>query len=118
MRCKGLRRARGKNVWLKGIARGYDEGMESTNVMVPANGMMHKLKEELRNDGTLLFGLIFLAHLDNGSQYFWLLFSFIASFIHCLYFPSSLSVCISSFFSCFVSAILTNNKTTSNFVNL
>ena len=51
---------------LHGIALGYDEGMESRTVMVPANGMVHKLREELKNDGALLFGLIFLAHLDIG----------------------------------------------------
>ena len=31
-----------------GIGRGYDEGMESRSVMVPANGMVHKLRNELR----------------------------------------------------------------------
>ena len=52
---------------------GYDEGMESRTVMVPANGMVYKLREELKNDGTLLFGLIFLAYLDIGGEYFCLL---------------------------------------------
>ena len=47
--------------WLHSIGFGYDEGMESRIVMVPTNGMVHKLKEELKNDGALLFGLIFLA---------------------------------------------------------
>ena len=41
---------------LRGIGREYDEGMESRSVMVPANGMVHKLKEELKDDGALLFG--------------------------------------------------------------
>ena len=43
------------------IGYGYDKGMKSRSVMVPANGMVHKLREELKNDGALLFGLIFLA---------------------------------------------------------
>ena len=55
---------------LCGIGRGYDEGMESRSVMVPANGMVHKLREELKNDGALLFSLIFLAYLDIGGEYF------------------------------------------------
>ena len=38
--------------------------------MVPANGMVHKLREELKNDGALLCGLIFLAFLDTGGEYF------------------------------------------------
>ena len=54
--------------WLRGIGRGYDEGMESRSVMVPANGMVHKLREELKDDGALLFGLIFLAYLDIGGE--------------------------------------------------
>ena len=41
---------------LHGIRLGYDEGMESRTVMVPANGMVYKLREELKNDGALLFG--------------------------------------------------------------
>ena len=45
---------------LRGIGRRYDEGTESRSVMVPANGMVHKLREELKDDGALLFGLIFL----------------------------------------------------------
>ena len=55
---------------LHGIGRGYDEGMESRSVMVPANGMAHKLSKELKNGSTLLFGLIFLAYLDIGGEYF------------------------------------------------
>ena len=46
---------------LHGIGLGYNEGMESRTVMVPANGMVYKLREELKNEGALLFGLIFLA---------------------------------------------------------
>ena len=44
--------------------------MESRTVMVPTNGMVHKLREELKNDGALLFGLIFLAYLNIGGEYF------------------------------------------------
>ena len=44
---------------LEGIETSYDDGMESRNVMMLANGMHHKLKEELKNDRALLFGLIF-----------------------------------------------------------
>ena len=39
---------------LHSIELGYDEGMESRTVMVPANGMVYKLREELKNDGALL----------------------------------------------------------------
>ena len=53
---------------LEGIGRGYDEGMESRSVMVLANGMVHKLKDELKNDTGLLFGLIFLVYLDIGGH--------------------------------------------------
>ena len=54
----------------RGIGRGYDEGMESRSIMVPANGMVHKLREVLKKDGALLFGLIFLAYLDIGGECF------------------------------------------------
>ena len=64
--------------WLHGIGLSYDEGMESRTVMVPANGMVHKLKEELKNDGALVFDLIFLAYLDIGGDYFSLLLSLFA----------------------------------------
>ena len=70
---------------LWGIRRGYDEGMESRSVMVPANRMVHKLKEELKDDGTLLFGLIFLAYLDIGGECF------------CLFFPLFAFMCTSYF---------------------
>ena len=63
---------------LRGIGRGYDEGMESRSVMVPANGMVHKLREELKDDGALLFGLIFLAYLDIGGECFSLFFPLFA----------------------------------------
>ena len=58
---------------LHSIGLEYDEGMESRTVMVPANGMVYKLREELKNDDALLFGLIFLAYLDIGGEYFCLL---------------------------------------------
>ena len=64
--------------WLHGIGLGYDEGMESRTVMVLANGMVHKLREELKNDGALLFGLIFLEYLDIGGECFSLLLSLFA----------------------------------------
>ena len=38
---------------LHGIGLRYDEGMESRTVMVLANGMVYKLREELENDGAL-----------------------------------------------------------------
>ena len=72
---------------LHGIGLGYDEGMESRTVMVPTNGMVHKLREELKNDGALLFGLIFLAYLDIGDEYFFLLnplFAFMCTLYFCL----------------------------------
>ena len=70
---------------LRGIGRGYDEGMESRSVMVLANGMVHKLREELKDDGALLFGLIFLAYLDIGGECF------------CLFFPLFSFMCTSYF---------------------
>ena len=63
---------------LHGIGLGYDEGVESRTVMVPANGIVHKLREELKNDGALLFNLIFLAYLDIGGEYFSLLLPLLA----------------------------------------
>ena len=72
---------------LHGIGLGYDEGMESRTVMVPANGMLHKLREELKNEGVLLFGFIFLAYLDIGGEYFSLLltlFAFMCTSCFCL----------------------------------
>ena len=66
---------------------GYDEGIESRTIMVSANGMVYKLREELKNDGALLFGLIFLAYLDIGGEYFCLLhplFAFICTSYFCL----------------------------------
>ena len=64
---------------LHGIGLGYDEGMESRTIMVPTNGMVYKLREELKNDSVLLFGLIFLAYLDIEVEYFCLLHPLFAS---------------------------------------
>ena len=77
--------------WLHSIGRGYDEGMESRSVMVLANGMVHKLREELKNDGALLFSLIRLAYLDIGGEYFCLLLPLFA-FIYTSYFGLALAV--------------------------
>ena len=46
--------------------------------MVSANGTVQKLMEELKNEGALLFGLIFLAYLDTGGEYYSLLLSLVA----------------------------------------
>ena len=72
---------------LRGIGLGYDEGMESKTVMVPANGMVYKLREELKNDGALLFGLIFLAYLDIGGEYFLLITSFVRFYVYFIFLP-------------------------------
>ena len=77
--------------WLRGIGRRYDEGMESRSVMVAANGMVHKLKEELKDDDALLFGLIFLAYLDIGGECLCLFFPLFA-FMCILYFGLALAV--------------------------
>ena len=72
---------------LHSIELGYDEGMESKTIMVPANGMVYKLREELKNDGALLFGPIFLAYLDIGGEYFCSLhplFTFMCALYFCL----------------------------------
>ena len=37
--------------------------------MVLANGMYSKLREELEDDGALLFGYIFMAYLDIGGEH-------------------------------------------------
>ena len=67
---------------LQSIGHGYDVGMKSTSVMAPTNGMVHKLKEELHNNGALLFTLICLAYLDVGGEH---LFSFVVyMFLLCL----------------------------------
>ena len=92
--------------WLHGIGHGYDEGMESRTIMVPANGMVHKLREELKNDGALLFGLIFFTYGDIGGKYFCSLFPLFAFYV---YF---------TILSCIASAILKTNIATSNCVNL
>ena len=73
------------------IGCGYDKGVESRSIIVLANGMVHKLKEELKNDGALVFGLIFLAYLDIGGEYFCLLFSLFA-FVCTSYFGLVLAV--------------------------
>ena len=70
---------------LQGIGRGYDEGMESRSVMVPANGMVHKLREESKDDDALLFGIIFLTYLDIGGECF------------CLFCPLFACMCTSYF---------------------
>ena len=60
--------------------------MESRTVMVPANEMVHKLRAELKNDGALLFDLIFLAYLDIGGECFSLLlplFTFMCTSYSC-----------------------------------
>ena len=41
---------------LQGIGHGYHEGMESRSLMVPPKGVVHKLREELKKRGLLLFG--------------------------------------------------------------
>ena len=46
---------------LSSIGHGYDDGMESRSALVPTNVMVHKSREELKNDGALLFSLILLA---------------------------------------------------------
>ena len=55
--------------WLRGIGQGQEEGYESRTVMVIANGMYSKLREELEDDGALLFGYIFMAYLDIGGEH-------------------------------------------------
>ena len=50
---------------LRGIGRGH----ESRIVMVLANGMYSKLREELEDDGALLLGYIFMAYLDIGGEH-------------------------------------------------
>ena len=80
-----------------GIGWGYDEGMESRSVMGLANRMVHKLREELKNDGALLFGLMFLAYLDIGGEYFCLLFPLFA-FMCTSYFGLVLAVEVAKLF--------------------
>ena len=53
---------------LRGIGQGQEEGYESRTIMVFANGMYSKLREELEDDGVLLFGYIFMAYLDIGTD--------------------------------------------------
>ena len=75
---------------LRGIGRGYDEGMESRTVMVPANGMLFKLRQELQDDGALVFGLLFLAYLDIGGEHIFYILDFYVLrtfFIFTVHFP-------------------------------
>ena len=53
--------------------------------------MVHKLREELKDDGALLFGLIFLAYLDIGGECFCLFFLLFA-FMCTSYFGLALAV--------------------------
>ena len=76
---------------LRGIGHVYGEGMEYRSVMVPTNGMVHKLRDELKNGSALLFGLIFLAYLDIGGEHFSLLFPLFA-FVCTSYFDLVLAV--------------------------
>ena len=76
---------------LHSIGLGYNEGMESRIIMVLANGMVHKLREEWKNDGAFLFGLIFLAYLDIAGECFSLLLPLFA-FMCTLYFCLALAV--------------------------
>ena len=69
-----------------------------------ANGMVHKLGEELRNDGAFSFGFIFLSYLDIGGEYFCLLFLFIDFYVYFI------------LLFCFGCTILKNNSVTSDFV--
>ena len=91
---------------LWGIGCGYDEGMESRSVMVLANGMVHKLREELKDDGALLFGLIFLAYLDIGGECFCLFFSVVRFYVY--------FIC----WSCIGCAIFRTNSATGSNINL
>ena len=54
---------------LRGIGRGQEDGYESRTVMVLANGMYNKLREELEDDRALLFGYIFMVYLDIGGEH-------------------------------------------------
>ena len=94
------------------------QGHESRIIMVPTNRRVYKLKEILKNDGDLLFCLIFLAYLDIGGEHFPLLFLFLASFLYLLYFSFLLAMCILSLLSCFGSTVLRNNIATSSVVSL
>ena len=53
---------------LRGIGGGQDEGHESRTVMILATAMHSKLRQELQDDGGLLFGYIFMAYLDIGGE--------------------------------------------------
>ena len=49
--------------------RGQEEGYESRTDMVLSNGMHRKPREELEDDGAILFGYIFMAYLDIGGEH-------------------------------------------------
>ena len=68
--------------------------------------MVHNLRDKFKNDGALLFGLIFLAYLDIGGGYFCLLFSLFAFYVYFI------------LLSCIGCAVLKTNSATSNCVNL
>ena len=55
--------------WLRGIGRGQEERDESRTIMVLANGRYNKLWEELQDDGSLVFGYIFITYLDIGGEH-------------------------------------------------
>ena len=55
--------------------------------MVPANGMVHKLREELKNDGALLIGLILLAYLDIGGSVLLLIVSLVCLYVCFIFCP-------------------------------
>ena len=52
---------------------------------------VHKLREELKDDGALIFGLIFLAYLNIGGEFFWLFFP-LCAFMCTSYFGLPLAV--------------------------
>ena len=54
---------------LQRIGPRQEEGYESRTIMVLANGMYSNLREELEDDGALLFGYIFMAYLDIGGEH-------------------------------------------------
>ena len=53
---------------VRAIGGGQDEGHESRTVMILATAMYSKLREELQDDGGVLFGYIFRAYLDIGGK--------------------------------------------------
>ena len=79
--------------------------MDSRSVRMPTNGIVHKLREELHNDGAILFGLISLAYLDTGDEYFLLITSLVHFHVYFI------------FLSCFGYAILKTNSSPSNYAS-